>query len=126
MKHESVLRFALPASVAAIAAAALVLPPAAARAGAAGWMLLGWAVATAAGVAGGVLAVRRFGRPGAAFVAAIGGGLALRVLVYGVAAVVAALDDRAALMACLIGLAVGHVAVQAYEMIWFLRRSRAA
>ncbi len=124
MSHHNVSRFALLGCVVGFAAGLLLIPLTGAIS-APVWAFAGWAVAVLGGLAGGVVVLRRFGPAGAGFVGALGGSLAGRLGFYTAAGLLAASRGRDALFAYPAGLAIGYVAIQVFEMVWFYRLSRA-
>jgi hypothetical protein len=115
-------RAALVALAGGGAAVALALGrPAADRA----WVIAGWAVLAVAGTAGGAWLAREHGKPGAAFLVALGAGVAARFVAVAGGCVAAALAGKGALTAYAVGVLTGFVPVQAFEALWFFRRSRA-
>jgi hypothetical protein len=88
------------------------------------WTALGWLVAVLGGVAAGSAIAARHGRAGASFLVAYGWCTGARLAGYTIAGAWAVGAGEAAFWACLVGLAVGHVTTQGYELAWFMRRSR--
>jgi hypothetical protein len=89
------------------------------------WVLAGWAVLAFAGTLGGAWLAREHGKPGSGFLVALGAGVAARFVAVAGGCVAAALAGNGALTAYAVGLLTGFVPVQAFEAIWFFRRTRA-
>jgi hypothetical protein len=89
------------------------------------WLLLGWGVLAVAGTLGGAWLASEHGKPGSRFLVALGAGVAARFVAVAGGCVAAALAGKSALTAYATGLIAGFVPVQAFEALWFLRRTRA-
>ena len=87
------------------------------------WALTGWSVMSVAGVGGGAWAVSRHGTPGAGFLVAVGACMLAR-LFAGVALLAVALSAGISAVWVFLGAAaVTYVALQVFELSWFLRHS---
>jgi hypothetical protein len=126
MTGSAARRYALGS--AAVASAALVVALAAtARYGsgdAAGWVLLGWGVTTAVGVAGGAWLASAHGTLGTDFLKALGTCILTRLAGAAAGAAWAGSQGMGAVWAYLAGLGAGFVSLQLFEIGWFLRLSR--
>ena len=89
------------------------------------WVLAGWAVLALVGTLGGAWLAREHGKPGSGFLVALGAGVAARFFAVAGGSVAAALAGKSALTAYAVGLLAGFVPVQAFEAVWFFRRTRA-
>jgi len=127
MTERNIARsFAARAAVVALVGGAVAAALAAGRpAGDRAWLLLGWAILAIAGTLGGAWLAREHGKPGSAFLVALGAGVAARFLAVAGGCVAAALAGKSAITAYAVGLVAGFVPVQAFEAVWFLRRTRA-
>lgn len=85
------------------------------------WAIIGWGVMAVAGVAGGAWTVSRHGRPGSGFLVAIGACMLTRLFAGAAAAGAAASAGMSAVWAFLAGAGVTYVALQVFELSWFLR-----
>lgn len=88
------------------------------------WSLLGWAVMAVSGVGAGVWMARVHGRPGTGFLLALGTGMLARLFGAAAGALWAAQHGVEAVWAYLAGLSAGYLPLQAFESVWFLRRTR--
>jgi len=91
---------------------------------AARWSMLGWLVMALTGVLGGARMATHHGRPGSGFIVALGTCMLARLFASAAGAVAAALSGSGAVWPYLVGLGVGFLPLQIYEVGWFLRRSR--
>jgi hypothetical protein len=122
----SATAFAWRAALAALAGGAAAALLAMGRpAGDRVWVFAGWAILAAAGTLGGAWLAREHGKPGSRFLVALGAGVAARFVAVAGGCVAAAFAGKSALTAYAVGLLTGFVPVQAFEALWFFRRTRA-
>ncbi len=89
-----------------------------------GWAFVGWAVAAVSGLVGGGCVARGHGGPGRDFLLRFSASMLARFIAYGVGLAGAfRMRGSEAVMPYLLGLVLGYVPAQAYEMIGFVRRS---
>jgi len=86
--------------------------------------LTGWGIMAAVGIVAGAFLVRAHGRPGSGFLAALAAGMLGRLFLAAVGCGWAALQDIGAVWSFLGGLLAGYAPLQAFELTWFVRRSR--
>jgi len=86
------------------------------------WVLAGWTVPAAAGLAGGARMAELRGRAGPGFLVALGICMLARLAGVALGAGAAAWVGPAAVGPYLAGLAAGYVPLQAYELVWFVRQ----
>lgn len=88
------------------------------------WTLLGWSVMAVTGVAGGSWLARVHGRPGAGFLVALGTCMLARLFAAAAGAGAAAWIGMSAAWPFVGGLVAGFLPMQAFEITWFLRRTK--
>jgi hypothetical protein len=125
LKAGGALRFAILGGVIAVGAGLALLPVGLARGGMAlRWGAIGWAIMAVIGVVGGAWLARMHGRQGSGFLVALGTCMLARLFASVGGALGAAISGMDAVWPFLAGLCAGYVPLQAFEMIWFVRRSR--
>lgn len=127
MTRSSPASFALGAvAVSAVGTPALAVVLRNAPDGTSAWALVGFLAMALPAIVCGAWLAREHGRTGASFMVALGAGWALRAASLAAVVVAALRQGPGALSGALIGLAVGFVALTAFEMVWFARRTRRA
>ena len=86
--------------------------------------LVGWAIMAASGLAGGLFLVRAHGRSGTGFLGALVASMLARLALSSAGAAWAAASSVETVWAYLGGLVAGYVPLQAFELVWFIRRDR--
>ena len=126
MSRSSPGSFALgAAALSGAAAAALAFALRNAAADTTSWAVTGFLAMALPAIASGTWLAREHGRTGPAFLVALGTGWLLRAAFLAAVVVAALRRGSSAVSGALLGLAVGFVALTAFEMLWFARRSRA-
>ena len=120
------LRFAALGGAIAVAVGASALPLALSRSPTAVlWGLVGWLAMSVIGVAGGAWTISGHGRDGVAFPLALGVCMLSRLACLAAGLFVAAAGrGMEAVGAYLVGLLVGYLPVQVFEVIWYTRSTR--
>ncbi len=122
MSRSRTARYFRASGAVALSAGLLLVGLSSARGPAAvAWAVVGWGVMALAGVAGGAWIVSRHGRPGSGFLVAVGACMLARLFAGAAAAVAAASAGMSAVWAFLAGAGVTYVALQVFELSWFLR-----
>ena len=125
MKAGGALRFAILGGAIVILAGLAVLPVGLAHGELAlRWGAVGWAVTAVTGVAGGAWMARLHGRQGSGFLVALGTCMLARLVASVGGALGAAVIGRPAVWPYILGLCVGYVPLQLFEIGWFLRWAR--
>jgi len=89
------------------------------------WFLLGWSIMSVIGVLGGVRLVVVHGRPGSAFLAALVASILSRLFASALGAGAAVWSGGTAVWPYILGLAVGFLPPQIFEVVWFAGQTRA-
>ena len=127
MKTAEEMRYALISTVVAVAAGLALFPVALTHGSdVLVWAFAGWLVATLIGVFCGTSLTAVHGNPGSGFLWLFGSFMAARVVTLLAGLGIAQWHDPAAAWAYLAGLGVAWLATQAFEMIWFARRTARA
>jgi hypothetical protein len=112
-------------ALAVLAAGALLALARSANPLAARWALVGWAIMSAIGIAGGTSLVRLHGRTANGFFVVLSGAILARLALAALGAWGAASTGAQAVVPYLAGLAAGYLPLQVLEVGWMVRRSRA-
>jgi hypothetical protein len=125
LKAGGALRFSILGGTIVVLAGLAVLPVGLARGDLAlRWGVVGWAIMAVTGVAGGAWLARMHGRQGSGFLVALGTCMLARLFASVGGALVAALSGKQAVWPYIVGLCVGYVPLQLFEIGWFLRWAR--
>jgi hypothetical protein len=112
------------AALSGAAAAALALALRNAAADTTSWAVTGFLAMALPAIASGAWLAHEHGRTGPRFLVALGTGWLLRAAFLAAVVVAALRRGSPAVSGALLGLGVGFVALTAFEMLWFARRSR--
>jgi hypothetical protein len=89
-----------------------------------GWGLLGWSVMVLVGAIGGAWLVTQHGAPGAGFLVAMGTCMLARLFGAAAGALAAGMQGTEAVWPYLVGLGVGYIPLQFFEIGWFMRQTK--
>lgn len=92
--------------------------------GSVSWALLGWAAAALPGLVAGIVLAERHGKPGSGFVLALGAGILTRFVVVLGSLGAALVAGGGAYRPWLLGVVLGYVPMEIFEIVWFHRRAR--
>ena len=87
------------------------------------WSLVGWLIMGLTGVVGGAWIASRHGSAGSGFLFALVSCMLARLALAAGGAFASAMAGAGAVRACLVGMMVGFLPLQIFEVVWFYRRT---
>lgn len=88
------------------------------------WTLLGFGAAVVPGLGAGMILARRHGQPGPGFLVALGTGILARFVVVLASLAWALRAGDGAYRPWLLGVALGYVPMELFEIVWFHRQGK--